>query len=476
MRHIHFIGIGGIGMSAIALILVKRGYSISGSDQKSNNAMAELSNHGVQTFTNQSAKNIQIICKNMETKPIIIISSAIFKANPELQEAYRQKLKVFHRSDILAWLIKQQPSIVVAGSHGKTTTSTIITTLLALNKEDPTALIGGVVPFYKSNGHAGKGKFLVAEADESDGTLVKFEGDIGIITNIELDHTDYYKDLESLKETMEKFSKSCKKVLANHDCPNLQNKSNKNINWWSTQTIKGVDFSGIPTSINGNETTADFYEKETFLGEITVPLPGLHNLSNAVGAIAACRLAGLSFSELKNSLKDIKPPNRRFDFKGQWQGRQIVDDYAHHPSEINATIETARLMINTKTNWLPKISKRLVVVFQPHRYTRTKHLIKDFAKSLGKADIVFLAPIYSAGEEMISDVSINSLFSLIKKEHPNISIYTSTNMKELESIIKKNTIKDDLILFMGAGNINMLSKKLLEKSKTNKNQSKHLVA
>ncbi len=468
IRHIHFIGIGGIGMSAIALVLAKNGFQVSGSDKKTNQSIIELKKNGVKIFEDQNAKNIQTIINGEAKKPIIVISTAITPENEELKEAQNLKLEIYHRSDILAWLIKKQSSIVVAGSHGKTTTSSLITTLLALNKKDPTAIIGGIVPFYNSNSHAGKGKFIVAEGDESDGTIVKLEGEIGVITNLELDHTNYYKDLESLKNTIRKFSSNCKHIIANYDCNNLNNNLDEKTLFWSIKEVEGINFAAIPIEINGRETLADFYEDGKYLGPIKIPLTGLHNLSNAVAAISACRVAGLSFKELQNKLPDLQAPSRRFDFKGIWKGRQIVDDYAHHPSEIKATISMARLLLNTKNKVLPEKAKRIIIIFQPHRYSRTKDLINDFAISLTKADVVFLAPIYSAGEEVIEGVNIQTISSLIKNKNKNLPVYTSNNFKGLIESLEENTLKSDLLVFMGAGDINKLSEELIDSSNKNK--------
>ncbi len=452
-------------MSAIALILIKKGFSISGSDTSKNVAVMELIKNGAKFFETQTAQNIQQIHDQYKQTIIVVISSAIPENNVELLEAQKRKIKIFHRSDVLAWLTQNQTSILVGGSHGKTTTSTLITTLLALNDQDPTAIIGGTVPLYQSNAHAGKGRLLIAEADESDGTLVKFKGDISVITNIELDHTNFYPNIEALQATIKKFGENSKKTIVNFDCINLKRIFDSNAIWWSIRTMNNIDFAAIPKSMNGDGTIADFYEQENYIGEINVPLTGLHNLSNMVGAIAACRLAGLSFVDLKNSLKRIQSPGRRFEFKGQWKGRQIMDDYAHHPSEIEATISAAKIIINSKKNNSLSKSQRLVIVFQPHRYSRTKDLLQEFALCFKNVDILFLAPIYGAGEKKINGVNIESMSNLIKSKFPNLPTFISKDFQDLETLLNKKTIENDLIIFMGAGNINEISNNLIEKSK-----------
>jgi len=339
--------------------------------------------------------------------------------------------------------------------------------LLAQSNQDPTAVIGGVVPYYNSNSHAGLGKLLVAEADESDGSLIKFRAQLGVLTNLELDHTDHYPNLKALIKTMQRFSKNCKYLLANHDCPNLR----KNIQastWWSIEKSQGVDFAGLPIKIDGRQTIADFYEKGQRIGEIILPLPGLHNLNNAIAAIAACRMTGTPFNVLQKNISHLETPNRRFEFRGTWKGRQIIDDYAHHPSEIKATLKMARLMINSGQSPLPKAPKRLVVIFQPHRYSRINQFLEDFAIALGESDLILIAPVYSAGEAPIKGANSQNLAHCIKKYYPMIPVLSTANLEELSVLVKTHTMKDDLVLTLGAGDIN----KIWEKLRNNKNSSK----
>ena len=464
---IHFIGIGGIGMSAIALILAKRGHSISGSDQKFSNNLKSLVAEGITIFKSQTASNIDTICSSAKSPPIVIISTAIPSTNPELRAAKNAGLEIFHRSDLLANLINNQPSIVIGGSHGKTTTSTIITTLLALTKQDPTAVIGGVVPIYKSNGHAGKGKLIIAEGDESDGTIVKLKGDLAIITNLELDHTNHYSNIKSLIKTMKEFGKNSNNLLANYDCPQIKDNFKASF-WWSNKIIDKLDFSAIPIHMSGQSTIANFYEKGKFIGEVKMPLPGLHNLSNVTASIAACRIYGISFIDINKIIHNLKAPNRRFQFRGEWKERQIVDDYAHHPSEISATLSMSRLMINSGKTILPKIPKRIVAVFQPHRFSRTRDFLDDFANALQVADSIIIAPIYNAGEAPIKDINNNSLAECIQKKNPNIPLFSANSFYHLIEIIEKNTKEGDLILNMGAGDINILWDKLKNLNDKNK--------
>ena len=446
-------------MSALALILANRGYSVSGSDQRISNSLQTLIANGITIFKNQSALNISSVCKNQIQSPLIIISTAIPSTNPELRAAKSAKLKILHRSDVLAHLIDNQPSIVISGTHGKTTTSTIITTLLAKNNQDPTAIIGGLIPYYKSNANSGKGKLLVAEADESDGTIVKFNATLGLITNLELDHINHYTNIKYLIKTMKTFGENSNKLLANYDCGSLR-KNFKNSIWWSTKRIKGVDFAAIPSLLTGKKTIANFYEKGKFIGEIVISLPGLHNLSNVTGAIAACRLIGISFKKLQQYTNALEAPLRRFEFRGIWNGRQVVDDYAHHPTEIKATLSMVKLMINSKESILPNIPKRIVSIFQPHRFSRTKHFLKEFSTSLSISDLIILPPIYDAGEIPINGVNSEAIAKCIKTINPNVPIVLCNDFDELIEVIQNHTKSGDLIVNMGAGNINNLWQKL----------------
>ena len=448
-------------MSALAMILAKSGYSISGSDNKKSSLLTELASNDINIFESQKAINIDKIIEfnNKNKEIIVVISSAIREDNLELEKAKKYNLSIKHRSEILAFLIDQNKSIVVAGSHGKTTTSTYITTILSLANQNPKAIIGGIVPLYKKNYNFSEGELLIAEADESDGSLVKFNPNIGIITNIELEHVDYYKNLEDLIKTMKEFSHNSKYLIVNADCKNIK-KNIKASTWFSTRVIDNIDFALIPKESNGSEIIAEYYEKEILIDLIKIPIPGLHNLSNTIAAIAACRIIGISFEDIKKVIKHLQLPGRRFDYKGLWKNRLIVDDYAHHPSEVDAAISMASLMIKKQNNIFPISPNRLVTVFQPHRFSRTKKFQKSFAKQLIKSDLVFITPIYSAGEDAIQGIDNRSLAYQMKLLKPNLEIYTPNNNQELIKLIKEKTKPKDLIIMMGAGNINTIWQKL----------------
>ena len=451
---VHFIGVGGIGMSALAKILVDRGHPVSGSDPRDTPTSRQLTQLGVTVVHEQTAATIETLLSDGR-RPIVVVSTAIPTSNPELRRAGDAGLEIWHRSDLLAALIDQQASIAVAGSHGKTTTSTLITTLLMEAEEDPTAIIGGIVPCLGSNGHAGQGRLLVAEADESDGSLVKFRPQLGLITNLELDHTDHYDGLDDLISTMRRFADGCGQVLANRDCPILREHVQPDA-WWSVTSADGVDFAALPLQLDGDRCHARFYEHGAPVGDFMLPLPGLHNLSNAAGALAACRMEGVPFERLVKGLTALKPPGRRFDLRGTWEGRHIVDDYAHHPSEVKATLAMAQLMVSSGRSPLPSPPQRLLAVFQPHRYSRTQEFLESFASALQNCDSLLLAPVYSAGEEPLTGVCSQTLADRIQELKPDLEIAVADNLDHLTQLVRTRSRREDLVLAMGAGDVNGL--------------------
>ncbi len=442
-------------MSAIAGILADRGYAVSGSDPRDNAVLQDLRSRGVRVFREQSATTIAAIRSGTSTQPLVVVSSAVPASNPELMEARRMGLQIAHRSDVLAALIASQNAVAVAGSHGKTTTSTLLASLLHATDHDPTAVIGGVVPAFGSNGRNGTGALLVAEADESDGSLVKFQAWLGVITNLELDHTDHYPDLAALIATLQRFGRGCRQLLANRDCPILREHFNAS-HWWSTDSSDGVDFAALPLELNGDSTVAAFFEQGEQVGTFRLPLPGLHNLSNATAAMAACRLHGVSFAELRLAVEGLQAPGRRFDYRGTWCMRQVVDDYAHHPSEVAATLAMARLMLSSGRSPLPEPPQRLLAVFQPHRYSRTAEFLEPFAEALCQADEVLLAPLYAAGESPIAGISSGALAAAIQRIRPDLSVTVTDSLEQLTDAVSERSLPGDLVLAMGAGDVNGL--------------------
>lgn len=452
---LHFVGVGGIGMSALAGILVERGFAVSGSDPKPSAVLSRLADRGVRVFQEQSSATIHSLLGHGSQPPLVVLSSAVRDTNEEVAEARRQGLGLCHRSDVLAALINHQPSIAVAGSHGKTTTSTLIATLLEATGQDPTAVIGGIVPAFGSNGRQGSGRLLVAEADESDGSLVKFSPTLALLTNIELDHTDHYPDLQTLIDTLKRFSDGSGALLANRDCPILREHFQADA-WWSIQDPDQADYAALALQERGDGTTAAYYERGEQIGTLEVPLPGRHNLSNVTAALAACRREGVPFADLRRAIGNLKAPGRRFDCRGLWHQRIVVDDYAHHPSEVAATLAMARLMVESGRSPLPSQPQRLLAVFQPHRYSRTAQFLSEFAEALALADTVIVAPLYSAGEAPIEGISSEALAAAVKAIAPSVPVRAAANLDQLTDQVAACSEPGDLVLAMGAGDVNSL--------------------
>ena len=450
-------------MSALAGILAERDFTVSGSDPRQSALSQDLHQRGARIFQQQSAGTIKAIRSGVSQEPLVVISSAIPQNNPELVAARDAGLEIWHRAELLAWMINAQRSIAVAGSHGKTTTSSLIASLLYAVGMDPTAVIGGVVPSFGSNARNGSSDLLVAEADESDGSLVRFRPSLGLLTNLELDHTDHYPDLEALIATMQRFAGHCTSVLANHDDLVLRQHFQPE-QWWSIEPGSPAAFRAEPISLTGDGSRADYIENGQHLGELYLPMAGRHNLSNALAALAACRLVGAKFEPLQQALSQLEPPGRRFDLRGEIAGRLVVDDYAHHPSEVEATLTMAQLMVSSGRSTLPWVPRRVIAVFQPHRYSRTAEFMQRFAAALGAADHVLLAPLYAAGEAPIEGISSAAMAEFIKAGGREVKAFNQ--LEELADGVMNWSTPGDLVLVMGAGDVNRLWG-LLEQMQTN---------
>ena len=446
--HFHFIGIGGIGMSAVAIGLLKKGYSVSGSDLIKNNETNALKKLGAVIFTCQISENIEFIISKFNNKLInFVVSSAIKPENEEYAYCRKNNLTIKHRSEILAMLMESYTSLTVAGSHGKTSTSTFLSTLLELCTNNSSSITGGIIPIYNSNCHLENTKFLVAEVDESDGTINKYKSDIGIINNIDFDHCDHFSNLGEVISCFKTFAGNSKKLLINFDCENTKNNFDSDKKW-SNKTTHNVSYAIIPTAINESYTSGKYYENGNFISSLDIPIPGLHNLSNITAAIAASRMIGVNFIEIKKNIKYLKLPKKRFEFRGQIDERKLYDDYAHHPNEIKETIKLGRLFINKKSNNQSQ-KNRLIAIFQPHRYSRVKKFAKEFAEELSKADVIYVTSIYAAGEENEDKITSKIITDLIYKKNKNVSYIN--NYYEVTKNFYKLTQKGDLILNMGAG-------------------------
>ena len=448
-KHFHFIGIGGIGMSALAMGLLKKGNSISGSDLVKNNETLQLQQAGAIIFEHQTKLNIEFLTSKFKNKKIyFVVSSAIKPENEELAYCKQNNHLIKHRSDILAMLMQSYTSIGIAGSHGKTSTSTFISTLLELCTQNSSSITGGIIPIYNSNSYIENTKFLVAEIDESDGTITKYKSDLGIINNIDFDHCDHFSNINEILSCFKDFASNSKKLLVNYDCE-ITKKNFISENCWSNENTNKVNYSLIPTCIDKKHTIGNYYEDGNFIEAISIPIPGLHNLSNITASIAALRMMGVDFREIKKNIKFLELPKKRFEFRGEINGRKIYDDYAHHPNEIKATINLAKLFINQENINLKEAKSRLVIIFQPHRFSRVKQFINEFAEELSKADVIYLTDIYGAGEKNEDKISSENITQMIAKKNKNVK--RLRNYYEITNNFYKLTKKGDLILNMGAG-------------------------
>ena len=448
--HFHFIGVGGIGMSAIAIALIKKGYSVSGSDLIKNNQIERLKELGAIIFDAQIKNNIDFVNAKFQNQKVnFVISSAIKDDNEELSYCKKNNFLIKHRSEILAMIMKSYISLSIAGSHGKTSTSTFLSTLLELCTNNSSSITGGIIPIYKSNAHIENTKFLVTEIDESDGTINNYNSDIGIINNIDFDHCDHFSDMDDLISSFKTFASNSNKLLINYDCKITRNNFTSN-NRWSNKEINNITYSIIPNTLNKNNTIGKYYESGNFVDLIKIPIPGLHNLSNITAAIAASRMIGVSFNEIKKNIESLELPKKRFEFRGELNQRIIYDDYAHHPNEIKATIKLARMFIKDNNN----DKRRLVAIFQPHRFSRVKQFIQEFALELSKADVIYLTNIFGAGEKNIDNIDSKQIADLIYKINKNVK-YIKNNF-EIKSKFYMLTKKNDFILNMGAGDCHNL--------------------
>jgi UDP-N-acetylmuramate--alanine ligase len=458
----HFIGVGGIGMSALAYVLAKRQLPVSGSDLRPNQITRNLEAIGAHIFSQQEASNLEFFRPNINGNevilntsnnadqstlrdlPQVICSTAINGNNLEYKAALELGCPILHRSDVLAALIDEYHSIAVAGTHGKTTTSSMIGYMLLQAGLDPTILVGGEVNAWEGNARLGKSRYLVAEADESDGSLVKHAAAIGIITNIELDHPDHYQSLDQVVDIFQTFAQGCQQVIGSIDCETVRDRIQPDISY-SLHSNTNADYYVTDVEYRADGTKALVWEKGQALGILHLRLLSRHNLSNALAAVAVGRSVGLEFSEIAQGLATFDGAKRRFELKGEVDGISFIDDYAHHPSEIRVTLAAARLQ--------SRPGQRVVAIFQPHRYSRTLTFLAEFADSFTHADLVIITDIYSAGEVDTGVVSSEKLVAEITKNHIQVK-YQPLNL--MCDFLSQTLRSGDLALFLGAGNLNQV--------------------
>ncbi|MEB3288930.1 MAG: UDP-N-acetylmuramate--L-alanine ligase [Leptolyngbya sp.] len=471
-RPFHFIGIGGIGMSALAYILTKRGIPVSGSDLRLSHITRRLQEAGAHIFWQQEPENLNYFADatpqssssaqpaSRNTTPQVICSTAINDHNPEYRAALALGCPIYHRSDVLAALINDHHSVAVAGTHGKTTTSSMISQMLLHAGLDPTIVVGGEVSVWGGNARLGQSQYLVAEADESDGTLAKLSAAIGVVTNIELDHTDHYTDLQDVVNTFQQFQRQCAVLVACADCEVVRSSLQPTLTY-SLDPAAEADYTATDIQFAPSGTSATVWERKAVLGQLNLRLLGDHNLSNALAAVAVGRHLGIAFEDIANSLRQFCGARRRFEVRGCYGGIQFVDDYAHHPSEIRATLSAARLSLgqSSKVSSLATAprgaeDRRVVAVFQPHRFSRTAALLEDFADAFADADQVIMADIYSAGEANTYGISGQQVADAVAHNHGGVR-YGHT-LDDIQATLANSLRPGDLVLFMGAGNLNQI--------------------
>jgi UDP-N-acetylmuramate--alanine ligase len=481
----HFIGIGGIGMSALAYILATRKIPVAGSDLRSTHITERLQAVGAHIFDRQEATNLDFFLQVEATTtaqleqprvfqpdsshgststvisprlPQVICSTAISPTNSEYQAAKERDCAIYHRSDLLAALIHEYDSIAVAGTHGKTTTSSLIGYLLLHAGLDPTVIVGGEVTAWEGNARVGQSPYLVAEADESDGSLVKLSANIGVVTNIELDHPDHYQSLEEVVDIFHTFAEQCQTLVGCSDCPTVREQLKPDITYSLDPNLK-ADYTAGEVHYSNCGTTAQVWERETYLGTMTVRILGEHNLKNALAAVAVGRQLGLEFPVIAEAIATFQGTKRRFEYRGEANGIVLVDDYAHHPSEIQATLAAARLRVSQGNLSATHNLQRVIAVFQPHRYSRTQAFLSEFAKAFGKADVVVVTDIYSAGEAPAHPFDGQQVKDAIAQHHHHVDYYPT--LGDLTTHLPELLQPGDLVIFLGAGNLNQIIPDLL---------------
>lgn len=439
-QHVHFVGIGGYGMSAIARVMLDMGYEVTGSDLISQDLIKRLVERGARVYMGHAPDQV-------DGADLVVYSTALPQDNIELVEARVRNIPVLHRSEMLARLMVDRFGIAVAGAHGKTTTTSMIAYLMEQCGLDPTFVIGGVVSNIGDNAKAGSGRFVVAEADESDGSFLHYRPHMAVVTNIEADHLEYYDgDFENLKRAYGRFMRqidpagAC--IISAEDTHLRELSLDLPCRVITFAIDRAADYTAENIVLRGQGSVCDVYAAGQWLGQMEMTLPGRHNIMNALAAIAVCREAGLSFAQISANLVQFHGAKRRFQVIAERRGVLVIDDYAHHPTEISATIAAAQVT-----------GRRIVAVFQPQRYTRTYFLFDAFARAFEGADEVIIVDIYSpAGEPPIEGVTALRLAQEIHhNSNPNVQFLQSKD--DVLAYLVSSVKTGDLVLTMGAGDI-----------------------
>ena len=445
-ERIHFVGIGGIGMSGLAQVMKDMGFNVQGSDVANNKNVDRCKKIGIKVFTKQRKENIK-------NSTIIVRSSAIKDNNPEIKSAKNKKLTILKRAEMLANVVSLKKNIVITGSHGKTTSTSLISKILYEAKLDPTIINGGVINSINNNARFGKGDWAVLEADESDGSFLNLPINYSVITNIDKEHIDYYKNFKNLKKSFLKFINKTPAVGKSFLCiddkeikkliPKIKNK-----NFLTYGFSKKANFRIFNAIYKKNYSVFDLRIcikgfKNTVIKKIRLNLIGRYNVLNSVSAIAVSLHIGIKINIIKNSLKKFTGIQRRLTKVHERNSKEFFDDYAHHPTEIKSVLESIKM---TYTN------RKIIAVFQPHRYSRLKFLKKDFASSFKNSNLVILCPVYAAGEKIDKNYDQIEFAKLITL-NSNVQVILIKDEKDLRKFFIKNLISNELIICMGAGSI-----------------------
>ena len=452
IRRVHFVGIGGSGMSGIAEVLLNLGYRVSGSDLVESDTTLRLQRLGAEVVMGHRSENLR-------DADVVVISSAVRKDNPEVIAAHERIIPVIPRAEMLAELMRMKYGVAIAGTHGKTTTTSMIATVLAHGGLDPTAVIGGKLNSFGSNAKLGQGELLVAEADESDGSFLKLSPTIAVVTNIDPEHLDHYRNLEEIQKAFLEFINKVPfygLAILCLDQENVQALIPQVQKRYVTYGLSSqANFRAADISYHGLTTSFRVFANERELGQISIQMPGLHSVYNALAAIATASELDVNFEVVRQALGSFSGVQRRFQIKGEWDGVMVVDDYGHHPTEIKATLSAA------KNGW----GRRTVVVFQPHRYSRTRDLFKEFLTAFNQADVLFLTGIYPAGEDPIPGVDVQGLYEGIKG-HGHKDVTLALDKSAILDRLLPRLKPGDMVFTLGAGDVWKTGEALIKKLKT----------
>jgi len=449
---IHFVGIGGIGMSGIAEVLMTLGYTVQGSDAKRSKITARLEQLGARVFEGQKAENLG-------DASVVVISTAIRKGNPELEEARRRGLPVVRRAEMLAELMRLRSNVAIAGTHGKTTTTTLVATLLDKGGFDPTVINGGVIHAYGSNARAGEGEWMVVEADESDGSFNRLPATIAIVTNIDPEHMEHWGSFDALRQGFFDFVSGIPfygLAVCCTDHPEVQSLvgrvSDRRIVTFGFNAQADVRATNLAYENGVARFDIELQSEDDRIEGCSLPMPGNHNVSNALAAVAVARHLGMKKAEIRDALASFEGVNRRFTRVGEVNGVTIIDDYGHHPVEIAAVLKAAR----------QASSGRIIAVHQPHRYTRLASLFDDFCTCFNEADVVAIAEVYAAGEEPIPGASRDDLVAgLIAHGHRHARAILDED--DLARLVREQARPGDMVVCLGAGSISAWANALPER-------------